>query len=514
MLVALLLGRLAYLASGRIELSQDEAYQWIWSKHLALSYYSKPPLIAYTQFLGTWLWGDTEFGVRFFAPVIAAVLGFMVFWFCAREFNARLGFALILITTATPLLAGGANLMTIDPLSVLFWTAAMLAGWRAVQPGGAARHWAWVGLWMGLGFLSKYTALFQWLCWAVFFALWPPARRHLRRPGPYLALLVNLLLALPVLVWNSHHGWVTVTHLNGRADFGDALHFTSRFLVEFAGSEFGLLNPVFFVGTVWAALAFWRVTPRDPRAVYCFSMGAPLVLAYLFQSLHARVLQNWIAPAVVPLFMLMVLFWDSRRQERWVRQWFRVGLGIGFLVLIVMSETGLIGWVTGHELPVNLDPLHRLQGWREVARTAGEARRELLKEGKPVFILCPEYGFTGEITFYLDAARAAVGPGRQPVVYVQQTGQPESQFDLWPEYRYRERVGDNAIVIERLERPRHETDPPPAPPPPPASLRGEFRRVESLGVFSASYRGHKIWWFQMFACRDQLPAGPEARPSP
>ena len=26
--------------------SEDEAYQWLWSKHLALSYYSKPPMIA------------------------------------------------------------------------------------------------------------------------------------------------------------------------------------------------------------------------------------------------------------------------------------------------------------------------------------------------------------------------------------------------------------------------------------------------------------------------------------
>ena len=71
----------AYIGSGKIELSEDEAYQWLWSKHPALSYYSKPPLIAYTQFLGTHLWGDTEFGVRFFSPVIAAVLSLLVLRF-------------------------------------------------------------------------------------------------------------------------------------------------------------------------------------------------------------------------------------------------------------------------------------------------------------------------------------------------------------------------------------------------------------------------------------------------
>src|SRR5207247_3317550 len=71
----LLLVRLVYIAGDTIELAEDESYQWLWSKHLALSYFSKPPLIAYTQFLGTWLWGDTAFGVRFFAPFISAIMG-------------------------------------------------------------------------------------------------------------------------------------------------------------------------------------------------------------------------------------------------------------------------------------------------------------------------------------------------------------------------------------------------------------------------------------------------------
>jgi len=69
----LLLFRLGYIASGVIELSNDEAYQWLWSKHLALSYYSKPPAIAFIQFAGTALWGDTELGVRFFSPKLPRI---------------------------------------------------------------------------------------------------------------------------------------------------------------------------------------------------------------------------------------------------------------------------------------------------------------------------------------------------------------------------------------------------------------------------------------------------------
>src|SRR5947208_8119914 len=103
LLIALLLFvRLAYIAGGKIELTEDEAYQWLWSKHPALSYYSKPPLIAYTQFLGTTIWGDHEFGVRFFSPVIAATLSLMLLRFIWLEVSARVGVLLVLAAAATP----------------------------------------------------------------------------------------------------------------------------------------------------------------------------------------------------------------------------------------------------------------------------------------------------------------------------------------------------------------------------------------------------------------------------
>src|SRR6266480_4545684 len=104
LLIALLLFvRLAYIAGGKIELTEDESYQWLWSKHPALSYYSKPPLIAYAQFLGTTMWGDNEFGVRFFSPIIAAALSLMLLRFLAREVSARVGVVVVLAATATPL---------------------------------------------------------------------------------------------------------------------------------------------------------------------------------------------------------------------------------------------------------------------------------------------------------------------------------------------------------------------------------------------------------------------------
>ncbi|MDW8308869.1 MAG: glycosyltransferase family 39 protein, partial [Verrucomicrobiales bacterium] len=491
-IAAVLLARWAYLASGTMQLSEDEAYQWLWSKRPALSYFSKPPMIAYAQWLGTHLWGDTEFGVRFFSPLISAVLSVLLLRFFAREVNARAGVALVVMVTAMPLLAAGAVLMTVDPLLVLFWTAAMLAGWRAIRPEAGVGAWLWVGWWSGLAFLSKYTALLQWLCWAVLFVLWPPARVHLRRPGPYLALLVNAVCALPVVIWNAQHGWITAAHVADNAQLGRAWRLADvpGQLLGFLGAEAALLNPVFFAGILAAAVLWWRTHRNDPRLVFFFSMGAPLFAVYLLWTLYARVQPNWIAAAVPPLCCMAVIYWEARARAgaRFVKPWFVAGLMLGLTAVVLAHESKWIEKLAGRPLPARLDPLRRVRGWSELARLVGEERARLQGEGKPVFIIGGHYGITSQITFYLPEARARVP--HDPLVFYRTSPRPVNQFFYWPGYR--DRKGQNAIYVEENKRPE----------PPPPVLLAEFESVTDLGLREVRDRGRVLRTIQVYECRN------------
>jgi hypothetical protein len=455
--------------------------------------------------------------VRFFSPVFAAIVSIVMLRFLPQEIGARQAFLLLLMITSAPLMSVGTILMTIDPPLVLCWTLSMVAGWRAVQPDGRTKHWVFAGLAAGVGFLCKYSAAYLLACWPLFFILWRPARVHLRRPGPWLALLIFLLCTLPVIIWNGQHEWITVHHVAENAGIVSKWRPTLHFFWEFLLTEGGLLNPVFFVGALWAMAGFWRKRGEHPLELYFFCMGPAVFLGHCVWSLRSRIMPNWIAPAVVPMFCLTLMYWDARWRDglRWVKGWLKGGLVLGLVLVAVMHNTDLIGLLVGRPLPGDVDPLRRVRGYKETTAYVEQARESLAREGKPVFILCDHYGITGLFSFYLPEARRALGT--KPLVYEKSSPDPDDQLYFWPEYRYADyRKGQNAIYVVEPGSCRLEpawpwkwltgqeiafaSVPPPVPTPP--ILAEQFESTKDLGIHEIKIHGRVFKRVQLFECRN------------
>ncbi len=521
LLIALaLVGRWLYLASGIINLSGDEAYQWLWSKHLALSYYSKPPGIAYLQWISTALFGNTEFGVRFFSPLLAAVMSVMLLRFMARVVDARAAFVLLLMTFAAPLLVAGSVLMTIDPPMVLFWMWSIVAGWRAVQTDGKTRDWLIVGLALGLGFLFKYTAALQLLCWILFFCLQPAARIHLKKIGPWLALGIFALGTVPVLIWNAQHDWITIHHVAGDAGLLDQTHapisLTEKiknslgYFGEFTGLEAILLNPFFFIAALWAMCGAWKRRAEKPLWFFLLCMSAPLFFGYWLFSFHSRVLPNWIAAAVPPMFCLTVAFWNESKLR--MKPWLAIAMLLGLVASVFMHDTRLLGRVVGNPLPGDADPAHRSAGWRETAQLV---ETERVNFDPNAFIIADHYSTTGLYSFYSEPARIAA-TSTKPLVYCLDSEVPMNQFVYWDEYNYRQqRRGENAIYVMRLDPYPLEKNwlwkwlkrepvgfrEIPAPRAVLPRIVGEFESVTNLGIREIKIRDGRIFQrVQIFGC--------------
>src|SRR4029077_20654385 len=182
--IALTVIRMSMLAT--TDLEADEAHYWMWSERPAPAYFSKGPGVAFAMRASTALVGSNEFGVRFFSPLLAAGTSLMLFYFARKLFGAAAGFWIVLALNVTPIFNIGAFVMTIDPLSIFFWTAAMITFWFAIEKAPRfSIYWPATGVLIGLGFLSKYTNALELVSILIVLALVPRLRSEFKRPGVY-----------------------------------------------------------------------------------------------------------------------------------------------------------------------------------------------------------------------------------------------------------------------------------------------------------------------------------------
>ena len=160
MLTILALVALRLVAAAWTPLTFDEAYYWMWSKHLAGGYYDHPPAVAVVIRLGTMIAGDTELGVRLVSILLALPMSWAVYRAAAILFGGmRVATTATILLNVTLMAAVGTLIVTPDaPLLVassfvLFYLAKVLETGRGVW-------WLAVGAAVGVALLSKYTALF------------------------------------------------------------------------------------------------------------------------------------------------------------------------------------------------------------------------------------------------------------------------------------------------------------------------------------------------------------------
>lgn len=282
---------------GRVELSPDEAYYHEWSQRLDWCYFSKGPGIALTMAASTSIFGHGEFGVRAFAPLLALASSLMLFWLARRIYDARTATWTVVAMNMTPLFNVGGLVMTIDPLSIFFWIAALCTLWLAMEKSPAfSLWWPLSGAIIGAGFLCKWTNAFQLLSVVLLLAMTQRYRRELLRPGFWSMIGAFVPFIIPVAMWNAARGWPTTGHLAARGGL-DApwweLDFKS--FGEFFATHFGVYSPLIFAAML---VALWAAS-RDSLERWSVAVVRAIRIAPQGLKRH---------PIVVALVVLIALF--------------------------------------------------------------------------------------------------------------------------------------------------------------------------------------------------------------
>jgi 4-amino-4-deoxy-L-arabinose transferase-like glycosyltransferase len=454
----------------RVGLVADEAYYWLWAKHPALSYRDKGPLVAWIIWLGTKIFGDTVFGIRFLGVIMSSAVGWLIFVLARRLYDAPTALWCILMALAIPEMAVGSILMTIDTPSVFFWALSVLLFWDALH-NDKISTWFWLGLSIGAGFLAKFTNGVQLICIG-FFLLWVKEHRHLLFSRKVFVMCVAFGLAsLPILIWNMQTGWIHFTALHSRSGVTDSFHIRPDQWFKFIGLQFGIISPLFMTGMVVAAVGLLLKRHQDLKVRFLLSQYLPIYALFSFFALNNSGQPNWTVPALVTGIIFTVVFW----RELAVRSIFWRCCVVAAYAITLLVVAALHAVDIFH-LPAKDDPFRRAEGWPDFAAHIQEIR----KAQNADVLIGSTYQYASLMAFYL--------PDR-PTTYLPPGPYGSSQFTLWPEYK----TGPATRALFVTGGPQKI----------PVELQSQFTQVNLIDDFWTQYNGRPTQRICVYLCTEQ-----------
>jgi undecaprenyl-diphosphatase len=431
--------RIFYILRSEIDLSGDEAHYWVWSKHPDISYYSKPPMVAYIIYISTHLLGDSEFSVRLPALILSILISFLIFKFAKKVFNdEKIAFFSFFILQILPLFSAGSILMTIDPPFVFFWALTIYFVYLSFEKENPNYFYA-AGITLGFSLLSKYTAIFLPFSIFLYLIISKKYRFYLKRKEPYLSFLISILIFSPVIFWNLKEGFVSFKHTIFLTKSESGSFFNIKYFPEFIGSQLGVISPFIFSGILYSVIKgiFSGIREKKEKELFLSMCFIPTFLFFLFLSFHSKIQGNWIAPVYFTGIIMATYEFEKIYRESKIFLKFLIFFSIFFsFFLTTVMHYPVILEKAGIELKEKNDPTNRIKGFEELGKEVEKIYKEMSKKNS-VFIFTPNYQLSSLIAFYT----------KMPYnVYCANLGRRKNQYDLWEGfYKF---IGRDAIYVK------------------------------------------------------------------
>lgn len=382
-----ILSLIKLISASLAPLMPDEAYYWLWSKHLSFGYYDHPPFVAYMIKMGGFFLGESVIGVRLFGLLAHFGTLFFIYDSAKRLWGEPPARRALLWSSLCVLLSLTGQVATPDPFSLLFWTGA-LYGLVRLTLSSEGKWWYYIAFMASFGVLAKYTNLFFGLgliCWLI---LADEARKWWKSPHLYGAGLLFALLIMPHFWWLFTHEWQSVLKQFGRLNpdekpqfyVGQTL-FAQAFLINmaivFLGFKNGLMKKTDHVQKPTNGLALLVLT------------SLPIIAYLLFYATKTQVQGNWPLLVHGAIVLFCIALW-VRTQKPAKKMTDILILACGLLPILFSLG---VSFVTATDRPALA--LWIAQNW---PNTLENLKHNQIKQGLPQ-IFVTDYDLMGPLSY-------------------------------------------------------------------------------------------------------------------
>ena len=299
------------LSNSNLPLDTIEALAW--GTNLEWGFSKHPPGSAFFAEVFYQMFGSQDWAFYLLCQLFV-VFAFFVVWKLSQEFFENKFYSMISI-----LLLEGIyfyNFTTpefnVNICQLPFWALTVLYCWKGFKDNKAI-DWLLLGLFAGLGVLSKY--LFIYLLGAIdVFFLYLLINKKINFKC-LISLITFLLVLLPHLIWLTENNYITITyglHRTGIEEPNFLNHFTHPLI--FLGKQIGILVPFFIMFFFIISKIKLNFDLKDEKLLFLVSINVvPIIFMFLTSLIMGvKIRTMWMTPFY--LFMGVFFVYIFQRQ--------------------------------------------------------------------------------------------------------------------------------------------------------------------------------------------------------
>lgn len=300
---------------------EDSYYYWEWSRHLGLSYFDGPPMIAYLLRIFTLIFGETTFAINLLGVASIILTVWFIYLMADLLFDKRVAICSSLLwILSTPVIHYLFLWVTYDnPLNVA-WAATMYFSVRFIQFKKTLDLY-WIGICAGLLILSKYTGVILLITLAIF-VVSTKYRSLFKNMHFYFGSACAIFVMSPVLFWNMKHEWLSFSFLFSHHVSTHSFHLET--LINFVLKLIKHFDFLIFI-PIYAIFKERQYILKNDSILLLNYIFIVFIIFFMVFSLKNSISKHLLTPLTIPASILtayLIVKYDLKKLWKGIIIWY------------------------------------------------------------------------------------------------------------------------------------------------------------------------------------------------
>ena len=316
-----------------VNLPLDTIEALAWGSNLEWGFNKHPPFSAFAAELIYLIFGNQDWAYYLLSQIFI-IIAFVVVFKLANEFfkNSSLAFLSVILLEGIYFFNYTSPEFNVNISQLPFWALSIFYTWKCLKKDKLIDY-IFLGLFLGLGFLSKYIFIYLIIGIKLLF-VFLLIKKKIKSYNFLLAGPVALLVIFPHIIWLIENNFITITYGLQRAGLEDNVFNHFNFPIIFILKQLGILSPLFLMTFFLVKkIKINRVKVDEKTTFLFFTFIIPIFLIFLTSLIMgSKIRTMWMTPFYLLAGIMIIQIYKNKIDIKNLKKFY-----ITFLFLFLLS---------------------------------------------------------------------------------------------------------------------------------------------------------------------------------